>query len=175
MEPKKSAFSTALKYAIITALASLIFTILIYMIKIHVYWWAGVLGLLIPIAGLIFLVKERRDKDLNGYITFGQAFSIGFLFFVLIGAIGMLTGFLMNEVIAPDMSEDILRNMEDKLLNRGMSEEQVEMTMRFQRKLQSSPLREILTLIGSAIIGALFSLIVAAIFKKEDRQLQQPQ
>jgi hypothetical protein len=80
MEQKKSAFGTAMKYAIITALASFIFSIITYLTGFHLNQAASWLVYVIPLAGLVFTVKDRRDKELGGYMTFGGGFSRHFCF-----------------------------------------------------------------------------------------------
>src|SRR5256885_5559970 len=93
--PKKSPIGVALKYAIITALASFIFSIITYVTKLYLNQAVNWLFYLILLAGLIFTVKDRRDKELGGYITFGEGFGTGFLFCIIYGVFSMITTLIM--------------------------------------------------------------------------------
>ena len=166
MENKKSAFSTALKYAIITALAMFIFSIILYITGMYLKSNVNLLTYIIMLAGLVFAVKDRRDKDLGGMISFGEGFKTGFLFCMITGVITVVFSLIMMNFIAPEMIGEILK---------GLPDDQVEMAMEWTRKFTSPIWITIWSLVSTAFFGAILSLIVAAIFKKDHQQLQQPQ
>ncbi len=174
METKKSPFGVAMKYAVITALASFIFSIIIYVTHMYLNSWIQWVGLIILLVGLVFAVRERRDKELGGYITFGEAFVAGFLFCMILAVFSVLMNLLMTQVIAPDMMTEILKNTEQKLLDGGMSDEQVEMAMKYTKMFTTPTAQVIFGLLFTAFFGAILSLIVAAIFKKNNPNLQAP-
>jgi hypothetical protein len=171
MEKPKSAFGVAVKYAIITALAMFIFSLLVYLMNLYTSNWVNWLGYLILFAGLIFVVKERRDKELGGYITFGQAWSTGFLFCIITGLIGVVTSYLLMNVIAPEMIDEILRVSEQRMIDKGMPEEQIDVAMEWTRKFVTPTWFAIWGVVMTAIFGAILSLIVAGIFKRENPNL----
>ena len=175
MEPKKSAFSTALKYAIITALAMFIFSIILYITNLYLNQSLSWISYLIMLAGLVFAVKDRRDKDLGGFISFGEAFKTGFLFCIITGAVGAVFSVIMMNFIAPDMIGEILKKAENDMIAKGLPDEQIKIAMEWTRKFTTPLMIAIWSIVGSAVFGAILSLIVAAIFKKDNQQLQQPQ
>ncbi len=122
MEPRKSAFSTALKYAVITALAAFIFSVLLYVTNLYLNQTLNWLVYVILIAGLIFTVKDRRDKDLGGFITFGEAFIAGFLFCILFAVLSAISSYIMMQFIAPEMVAEIFIQTEQNLIDKGMSD-----------------------------------------------------
>src|ERR1043165_8321195 len=167
-QPKKSVFSTALKYAIITALASFIFSIVVYATHMYLNSWIQWIGLLILLVGLVFVVKERRDKDLSGYITFGEAFNVGFLFCMILAVFSVLMNLLMTQVIAPDMMTEIINNAQQKMIDKGMTDEQIDIAMKYTKMFTSPVAQVIIGILFTAFFGAILSLIVAAIFKKNN-------
>ncbi|HUM47095.1 MAG TPA: DUF4199 domain-containing protein [Chitinophagales bacterium] len=175
METQKSAFSTALKYAIITALAMFIFSIILYITGMYLNNGMNWLSYIIMLAGLVFAVKDRRDKDLGGFLSFGEGFKAGFLFCIITGAIGMVFSLIMMNFIAPDMMDEILKKAEADMINKGLPDSQIQVAMEWTRKFTSPLWIAIWSLVSSAFFGAILSLIVAAIFKKDNQQLQQPQ
>jgi len=174
MEKTKSAFSTALKYAIIFGLIGFIWGIIVYAAHLYLNSWYQWIGTLIMLIGLVLVVKERRDKDLRGFISFGQAFSIGFLFCMLIAGIGIITNLLMTQLIAPDMMGEIMKYTEQKMIDRGMRDEQIQMAMKWTKTMMTPVAQSIIIILFTAIIGAILSLIVAAIMRKENPNLQTP-
>ncbi len=175
MEPQKSAFSTALKYAIITTLAGFIFAIIMYVTNLYLNQAVSWLQYAILLAGIIFTVKDRRDKDLGGYISFGQAFSVAFLFIILMAVMSVVTTYIMMNFIAPDMVDQILKSTEQKMIDKGMSDDQISVAMGYTKKFMTPVWMSVWVIVGTAIMGSILSLIVAAIFRKENKELQQPQ
>lgn len=175
MENQKSAFSTALKYAIITALAMFIFSIIMYMTNLYLNNAMNWLNYIVMLAGLIFAVKDRRDKDLGGYISFGEAFKTGFIFCLITGAIGAVFGLIMMNFIAPDMMSEVLKKAETDMINKGLPDAQIQVAMEWTRKFTTPLWFTIWSLVFTMFFGTILSLIVAAIFKKDNQQLQQPQ
>lgn len=175
MQPQRSAFGTAIKYAIITALAMFIFSIITYATKLYLNQAVSWLNYVIVLAGLIFAVKDRRDKDLNGYITYGQAFSTGFLFCILVGVFAAISTYLMTAFIAPDMVAEMSKMQEQKLVEKGLDDQTVSKAMEMTNKFMTPGVISGFVLFFVVLIGTVLTLIVAAIFKRENNQLQQPQ
>lgn len=174
MEPRKSAFPVALKYAIITSLASFILSLIFYLTNLYTNQAASWLVYIILLVGLIFTIRERRNKDFGGFISFGQAFGAGFLFCILTAAFSAVLSYIMLNFIAPDMVGEILKVTEQRMLDKGMTDEQVDMAMEMTRKFMTPVMMIVWVIVWTAIFGAIASLIAAAIMKKENPQLQQP-
>lgn len=175
MENQKSAFSTALKYAIITSLAMFIFSIVMYITGMYLNSTLNWLSYILLLAGLVFAVKDRRDKDLGGLISFGEGFKTGFLFCLITGAIGAVFGVIMMNVIAPDMIGEILKKAETDMINKGLPDAQIQVAMEWTRKFMNPLWIAIWSLVFTIIFGSILSLLVAGILKKENKQLQPPQ
>lgn len=171
MEAPKSAWGVALKYAVITALASFIFSLLVYLMNLYTTTWINYLAYIILLAGLIFTVRERRDKELGGFITFGQAFGTGFLFCIITALIGVVTSYVMIQYIAPEMVEEILKVSEQNMIEKGVPEEQIEMAMSWTRRFMTPLWMAIWSIVMTTIFGAILSLVVARIMKRENPNL----
>ena len=116
-------------------------------------------------------VKTHRDKNNNGYIPFGKAFSMAFVTGLWAAVITTVLSFAIIQIVGTD---DYFKDIEEeqmeaiaKMEEDGASEEQIEMTEKFMSYAKNIPLilgmGFIINIIGSLIIG----LIVAAIVKKE--------
>jgi hypothetical protein len=126
---------------------------------------SGGLGCLSSILTIVFFVlaiKKHRDVDLGGSISFGRAFGVGMATALIYGAISAVWGIIFNNLIAPDIMERT-REMMMTQAQPGQ-EEMMEMIANIMTNPIIGPLA---TLAGSLLMGAIFSLIIAAIMKKD--------
>lgn len=124
----------------------------------------------IPSIIIIFLAHKAFKEEGDGYMSFGQGFSIG--------AVGSIVSGLMNAVVmyvyigflAPDyierMKEQNLRQWEE----RGMSDTEIAQAEQFSDFMMNAGFMSIMALVFGIIFGLIITLIVAAITKKQDPQ-----
>jgi len=168
MENKRKQSKVAMTYGTMYGLASSIVYLVFYFggadIESKSPQWIGYLLLCI----FIFLgIKSYRDQDLNGYITYGRSLGTG----VLIGLFGgIITGFftvLMFTVIDPGMAQKIMDAAQQRMVDKGMAEDQIEMGMKWTRKFMSPAILFVFSIVGSAFMALIFSLIISVFTKKE--------
>ena len=145
------------------------------MTKLYLNQYISWLSYLILLVGIVFVVKARRDKDLNGFISFGEGFKTGFFMSFLTSLIVSVFSLIMLKFIAPDMVDNVLKVTEQRMVDKGLSDDQVNMAMEMTRKFMTPTWMFIAGLVLFTLFGTVASLIVAAIFRKEPQQLQQPQ
>jgi hypothetical protein len=174
MENPKSTWNVALKYGVITSIASFIFGLIVYATGIYLKSGINYLYYVLLAVGIVFAIKERRDKDLGGYISYGQGFNTGLLVSLVTALIGVVTGYIMMNWIAPEMLGEILKVSEQKMIERGMSEDQIKVGMEMTKRFTTPLWIAVWGFVGITIIGIIMSLIAAAIFKKQDPALPQP-
>ena len=117
-------------------------------------------------------IKQYRDQVGNGYISFGKGFSTGLVISIVGGAISALFTYLYFTVINPGMVTYIRMQQEQKLIERGMSDSEVEKMAKMMEMWTTPPMMAAFSLLGMIIIGLLISLICAGILKKEDPSAQ---
>jgi hypothetical protein len=122
----------------------------------------GCLSVILTIVFYVFAVKKHRDADLGGSISFGRAFGVGMATALVNGGISAVWGIIFNNLIAPD----IMEKTRDMMLSQAQpgQEELMETIANVMANPIVGPLA---TLVGSLLMGAIFSLIIAAIMKKE--------
>ncbi|MDN3546804.1 DUF4199 domain-containing protein [Mucilaginibacter aquaedulcis] len=167
MESKKvTPISLAIKWGLIYVVTSIVITYIIQFLNLDPdspVKWLG----MVPFIAFMFLTqKELRDNN-GGYITFGEAFKVGFLYSILSGIVLVVFTYLYFAVLSPEMLEKILASTEAKLAAKGLSQEQIDQGMTFTRKFVGPKSIAIGALVSSIIMGVIVSLIGAAIFKKE--------
>jgi hypothetical protein len=122
---------------------------------------------------LVMGMKSYRDQELGGYITYGRSLGTG----ILIGMFGgIITGFctvLMFTMIDPGLAEKIVEKAQEQMIEKGtMSEDQIEMAMGWTRKMMSPIFLFIFSILGSAFMSFLFSLIISIFTRKEASPFQ---
>ena len=168
METKRTQLKVAMNYGAIYGLSSIAVFLIFYFIGTDVQsklpQW---ISYLLLIALIIIGIKSYRDEDLEGYISYGKSLGTGTMI-ALFG--GVITGFftlLFFTYLAPEMVQRILDETQKNLTENGMSEEQIEMTISYSKKFMTPMWLFFFSILGSAFLGFLFSLIISIFMKKE--------
>ena len=118
---------------------------------------------------VIFIgIRAERDDVLGGFIKFGKAYSTGFKMVMIGSVIGIAMTYLYFGVIDPGYREFLILQQEQELLDRDMSPEQIDAALPQLEKFMTIPMMLMFGLISSLLLGAVITLISAAILKKED-------
>ncbi|MEP7267036.1 MAG: DUF4199 domain-containing protein [Saprospiraceae bacterium] len=127
----------------------------------------GLLSFGICIVLVVAAIKKQRDEMQDGHITLGQCVLLGTGILVLAGLISTVVSLIYTNFIDPGYMERVIAAAEEKWEAAGMSQEQIEkaksMTMSFKNPILSSATSMACYGIGGAIV----SLIVGLIMKKE--------
>jgi putative flippase GtrA len=169
MENQSSSFKFTLTYGIYTGVVIVIFSLLTYVAEIShdspINKWIPFLFYLIA---MFIGVKNWRDKQSNGFVSFGKAYSISFTIALFAAIIGTIYTFVFMSYIDPSISELILKSAEQGMLDKGYTDEQIDQGMKYVEMFSTSTGIAIWTIVVSCIFFALLSLFPAAILKKEE-------
>lgn len=166
--------SLVLKWGLIISFALVAISIIVYMAGMSTNKAIGWINYILMFVGVIFATKVFRDEKCGGYITFGSAFKFGFLTLFLVGIVTAIYTYIFFAFIAPELTGQILTQIENDMLNSGQSDEQIELAMSYTEKFMTPGWMVAWVIVGSVFMGAIFSLISAAIMKKENHELQPP-
>jgi len=175
METKNVNFlSIALRNGILLGLASVAFTVLLYVTD-FLYTDNTLLAIitwLINIAiSVVFIViaVEQYKKANEGFLSIGEAIKVGVLVAVIAGVIGAIYQVIYATIIDPDYYDKVVEVAMKKMsAMANFNEEQLE---EFQDKMYANKPSIAssfsLSIVFSAIGGLIISAIVGAIKKKE--------
>jgi uncharacterized membrane protein (DUF106 family) len=127
-------------------------------------------SVIIIIAGLAIAMKNYRDNVLDGVMPFGKAFGFGMLIILVAALLGAIFAYLLYAVIDTGLSEKMRELAEERMMKRGVPEAQMDMFLERAAKFQKPLPVAITGFITSVLGGVILSLIVAAIFKKDEPQ-----
>lgn len=142
-----------------------VYSIVLYFLDQMQNQTLGYLSYVILIGGLIFFIHQYA-KSKNNQVTFGNLFSYGFKATAIVILI-MLVFVIGFNMAFPEFKDQILQTMREKMEEDGKStDDQIETAVgMFSRNYIL--FAAIGTVIGMAILGAIGSLIGAAVTKKK--------
>ncbi len=155
-------------------MGALIISLIIIVIELVLYFTnqmenkgLGMITYLVFIVG-ICMICVQYSKEKNGNVTFGNLFAQGFKTSALVALIMIVWSVLMFKVLFPDLPDQLMQAQRTKMLEKGLTDEQMAQGMTFAKKFFMT------FVIGGvilmyAILGAIASLLGAAIAKKNPK------
>ncbi|UCH13276.1 MAG: DUF4199 domain-containing protein [Bacteroidales bacterium] len=171
-ENKNDILRHSATYGAIIGFALIIYSVLLYIADLSLSRALGYVSYVIIIAGIFLSIKRFRENEPSDAIKYGKALGVGVLTCVFMGFIGAVFTYVHFKFIDPDLINKILEMTQDKLLDRGLSEDMIEMQSEFMMKFMSSGMMAVSAFINYIFMGTVFSLILAAILKKEPNPVE---
>ncbi len=168
-EIKASAFSTALYYGLIGGVILSIWSVIAYMTNLQesAGWLNTIVSIVIFIAVIMMATKAHRDNKLGGVMSFGKGFSVGFLTVLIMAAIGAVFTIVYLQFIDPGVMQEAERQMEQQMAERDMSREEMEQALKVGRMFIQPGVMALMGFVFNLILGAVVSLISAAIYQRQ--------
>lgn len=167
MEEKSTFWKNSLKHGLIVGLVLIIYAVLLYVLDLNLNSALSYVNYVILGAAFILATKAYRDNELNGNISYGKALGYSVVILTISTLISIIYSYLMITVIDPDIVDKMIALGEEKMLERGMSDEQIEMAQEMQSKIMSPGVMMIMGFISMMLIGTILALITSAFVKKE--------
>lgn len=174
MENKPSTAIVSLGYGVIIALAIIVFSLILFLLNLAKGSGLEYLSYLILLAGLFLAQINFRNKYQGGFITYGKAFTLGMLTSIFLSVIMGIYTYIFFQYIDPGAMEEAMTIVEQKMMDQGLSDMQIEEGMAIAGKFQSVGMYTVFAIVGNFLIGMIFSLITAIFVKKEDTEFGQP-
>lgn len=131
-------------------------------------WITNILNWGIIIVAIILAVRQHRDQELGGLISFGRSFYVGFIVSLLIGVISAVWGYVFFGFIEPGLIDTMLEMQKEQMMDQqGMSASDVEQGISMMKWMFTPGMFAVFGLLGSLIAGSIFSLIIAPFMKRE--------
>lgn len=171
---KKPLSRNSLTYSVFIGLALILVQLIIYVFNLYDQQkLISLLSFAILIAGLILGTINYRNKSLDGYINYGKAFTSGLLIGLYSSIILAVFTFLFYQFFAPEAIEHLIEIAEQATIEKmpNITDEQLETTMLIQQKLMTPISMALMSILSYTFWSAIFSLIISAFVKKEDKSL----
>lgn len=174
METKpRTLINNSLIYGLLTAAISIVFSVVAYILDVPFKSPVMFFSLVILLAGLVYGTLQYKNVYLGGNISFGKAFLSAFIIVLTAAVVSAVYSYVFLSFIDPAYLERIIQQSMDqteaKLVAKGLSEDQMAPALAMTRKFMSPLMISIMSIISTAVFGAILSLIAAAFLKKEDK------
>jgi ethanolamine transporter EutH len=168
-----SAFKSALKYGLILAAISILYSLLLYSFDLMSNRALSLVSVVILLACIYWGVKEYRDKKAGGFVTFGKAFKIGFFIGLICAVIAAVYTFIFFKYFDPELVVKMIADAEEKMIESrpNMDDSEIETAMAFTKKFMSPSMMAVVGMITNIAFSAVIALIVAAVLKKEEDKM----
>jgi hypothetical protein len=169
MENKRnSMLNTALVYGSLLALSNILLGIVYYLMNMQFDESQQYIGLVLSIVFIVLGILNHRNKNLNGYISYGNALGTGVMISLVAGIIGAVYFLVFSQYIDPEYMSKMMEHAETVYLEKGYSEEEVSRIIEGQRMMSSPLIMFFTTIIVSVLAGLIISLIVSIFLRKEN-------
>ncbi len=130
-------------------------------------WFFAVISAVILISVIIYGIYCYKSAN-DGFLKLSEALKIGIGIALIGGIIAIIWNALLMNVIEPEMMNQILDAQREKMIanNPNMPQEQIDQSMKFAEKLNSTIIISSFSLISNLFLGFLISLIGGAIMQK---------
>jgi hypothetical protein len=174
MENKPSALVVSIGYSVIISLAVIVLSLILFVLNLDKGNGLEWLSYVILIGGIWLAQLNYRNKYLGGFITYGQAFTIGLWISLFLSIIMGIYTFVFFKYINPGAMEEAMAIAEQKMMDRGMTDLEIEQGMAMANKFASVGMYTFLAVAGNFVLGIIFSLVTAIFVKKENTGFEQP-
>jgi hypothetical protein len=123
------------------------------------------------ISFVVMILAQKYFKDNgDGFMRFGQGFSIGMWTGIISSVISALFTYIYIKFIDAGFVTAIRENAINEMQSSGKSDEEIEMAMKFVDMFTNAEAMLIFGLVGGIIGSLVLALVTAAIMKKDNPQ-----
>lgn len=131
-------------------------------------WFSLILTTLVVTGSMYFGILSLRNNVNGGFISYGKSFSTGMWIAVFAALMLTIYQIVFVTIIDPDFTRKMLIELKKQLLEKKMSEEQLQTTLHFYGYLTKTWVLALSAFITHIFIGLFASLIVSIFTQKED-------
>ncbi len=165
MNEQPSTAKLALKWGAIIGVASILFSTILFVtdqVQNRAISW---ISYLIIIVGLVLAMREYKQRN-NNYMSYGEGVSLGALTSAVAGLLSSMYSVIYLTFIDPTMMQRAMEKMRDQYEEQGMDDAQIERIMEMSQNFQSPGILFIFGILGTILMGVIFSLVIAAILRR---------
>ena len=170
-------WSNVKKWALISALIGIVFQLIQQVTGVMgksgtIIALYTVVSIGVSIAIYVMALREHREQELGGFMSFKRAFYLAFMIGLVSMVIVLIFNYIYMNFINPSAMESQLEMTRVMMEKFGMPEEQLDAAIEKQRVSLTSPMSILTGLLGGGVVVAILSLIMGAIMKKERPMFQ---
>lgn len=166
MESQTSPSRTGIRYGIISALIFILYELILMLTGLATNPAMGLVNIILSV--VLFVMAHSTFKSANeGFMTYGQGVTIGIVITVIAGTLSNIFTFLYLTFIDDSMIKTAIEKTYDDMVQKGMSDAQIEQAMKMTEKFMTPGTTLIFGLLFAFVFGVVIALIVSAITRKK--------
>jgi hypothetical protein len=170
----KSVFLPSFTYGLIIAVVLIVFKLILYLLDIDEQSYWQMFYYVIFAFGIVWVEFFMRNQRLDGYITFGKAFLVGFYASLAVALVMAVYSYVYMSYINPGMIDEILSKTEEQIIekNPDISDEDLSTALDMTVTFMKPGMMAAMSMLGTLITGALLSLVAAVFVKRKAVEIE---
>lgn len=161
----------SVKWGLISGVIGIVFMLILLMADLMLTPGMSYIGL-IPFAVVLYMAFKEFKEQGDSFMTLGESLKIGLVISLIGGLLLAVFSLIYGEFIDPGMEDRMKDVMIEQWENQGMSDEQIDQAMGFTSYMFNPVIGFIVLLLKNILVGFILSLIIGAITKKSNPELE---
>lgn len=168
---KTTSKSIILNYGLYLGIASVLISLIVYAMgdSLSPHWSVSILGFIVLIALIVMAIKKYKEVN-GGFISWGQAVKIGVGVAIISAVISIAYQQVFVNFIEPDFMMQAMEMQNQRMLDQGMTSEQIEAANKFGENFQGPLISSAIGLVVAAFLGFVVSAIAGAVMKESSEE-----
>ena len=163
--------SVGVRYGLIMGVIAILYFVIMVVAGIDMSQGVGRWGSIIFYIALIVLAHKYFKENGNGYMSYGEGVGIVFWMALLSSVISSVFTYIYIKFIDSSFIEKLLETQEEALMERGLSQEQIDQALRMSSKFMTPEMMFVFGLIGGFIMIMIIGLLVNIFTKKPNPEM----
>lgn len=170
---QKSAFMPALYSGLIMGMILIVFSLILYVTDLTENVWVASFSYVITAIVLYFAIINFRDKQQEGFLSYGKGVSVGTLTGIFASILLAIFTYIYVTYIDPSVMEEAIIKAEEGILesNPNMSDADLENALGMVEIFTSPVMMAVMTILWYTIVSLVFSLLISIFAKREDNNI----
>ena len=170
---KVSVWKASLNTGIFLGLVLVLYSLLLYYTNQMFNKNLGYGSLIIYIIGIYIGIVGFRKNYRDGFLTYGQALGSGVVISLYAAIISGIFVYILYTYIDTDLITKLLEVTRDKMAAKGMTDEQIQMSMKISSRFMKPWVMGISSIFNGVFFGTLISLILGIFLKREGAPFEE--
>lgn len=166
---KKTLNGHALYFGILTGLALIIYSLLLYIFNLTTDKTLGYLNILIMAVAMFLTAKVFRDQSGDGFISYGGALGVSVLTAFYASLVLAIYMFVFYKYIDPEAIKPMLEAAEQEMYRQGIEGQELDTAMKMSEKFMRPGWMAGMAVLSNTFWGTLIGLITSIFVKKEQK------
>nr|WP_295927222.1 DUF4199 domain-containing protein [uncultured Dyadobacter sp.] len=166
MEEKTSTARVALKYGVLAAVVTIVYSTILYVAGLGQNRWLSSMSYIFMIVAIVWAMKDFREQN-NGFISYGEGLGLGSLTAAVLGVLSSAFTLFYIQFIDNTLLAQGLDQVREDMERQGKDDAQIEQAIEISQKFMSPGIVFVTVILGYLVMGFIVSLIIAAIMRRE--------